>query len=119
MALRQNSYVPPGPEIRAAFAGASSGDLVFFARQCLERGGFDHALALGEALADRARDEPALALCQAVAWFLAGDRERALASAELLSATRPSDLNTLSVLGEMRARSGDMAGAKRAFLELA
>ncbi len=119
MALRQNSYVPPGKEIRAAFAGATPADLVFFARQCLERGGFDHALALAEALGDRARDEPALALCEAVAWFLGGDRERALASVEMLAASRPSDLNALSVLGEMRARMGDTEGARRAFLELA
>jgi hypothetical protein len=119
MAPRQNSYVPPGGEIRAAFADATAGDLVFFARQCLERGGFDHALALAEALGDRAREEPALALCEAVAWFLDGDRERALARVEVLSASRPNDLNALSVLGEMRARTGDAAGARRAFLELA
>ena len=92
---------------------------MFFARQCLERGGFDHALALSAALGDRAREEPALALCEAVAWFLAGDRERARASLELIANTRPDDLNTLSVLGEMRARTGDTEGARRAFLELA
>lgn len=116
---RQNSYVPPGEEIRAAFASASAADLVFFARQCLERGGFDHAMALAEALRDRGVDEPALGLCEAVAWFLAGDRERALASVEMLSAARPADLNAWSVLGEMRARTGDIAGARSAFLELA
>jgi hypothetical protein len=119
MALRQNSYVPPAGEIRAAFAGATPGDLVFFARQCLERGGYDHALALAAALGDRAREEPALALCEGVAWFLAGDRERALASIELVAQTRPDDLNALSILGEMRARTGDTEGARRAFLELA
>jgi hypothetical protein len=119
MVERQNSYVPPREEIRAAFAGATPGELVFFARQCLERGGYDHALALTEALGDRTETEPALALCRAVAWFLGGERERALASVELLSAARPSDLSTLSVLGEMRARSGDRDGARRAFLELA
>ncbi|HEX6767056.1 MAG TPA: class I SAM-dependent methyltransferase [Polyangiaceae bacterium] len=116
---RQNSYVPPPAEIRRAFADATSGDLVFFARQCLERGGFDHALALAEALEGRADGEPALALCEAVAWFLGGDRERARARVEVLSATRPTDLNALSVLGEMRARTGDADGARRAFLELA
>jgi hypothetical protein len=116
---RQNSYVPPGEEIRAAFASASAADLVFFARQCLERGGYDHALALAEALRDRAGDEPALGLCEAIAWFLGGDRERALASVEMLSAARPADLNARSVLGEMRARTGDIAGARRAFIELA
>ncbi len=119
MAHRQNSYVPPRGEIRAAFADATAGDLVFFARQCLERGGFDHALALAEAVEDRVASEPALALCEAVAWFLGGDRERALARVEILSAARPADLNALSLLGEMRARSGDGHGARRAFLELA
>lgn len=119
MVERQNSYVPPREEIRAAFAGATPGELVFFARQCLERGGFDHALALTEALGEQAEAEPSLALCRAVAWFLGGDRERALASVEMLSAARPSDLNALSVLGEMRARTGDRDGACRAFLELA
>jgi hypothetical protein len=118
MTFRQNSYVPPGEEIRAALASASAADLVFFARQCLERGGYDHAIALAEALRERTGHEPALVLCEAVAWFLAGDRERALASVEMLSAARPADLNARSVLGEMRARTGDAAGARRAFLEL-
>lgn len=119
MARRQNSYVPPRGEIRAAFADATAGDLVFFARQCLERGGFDHALALAEAVEDRVASEPALALCEAVAWFLGGDRERALARVEILAAARPKDLNALSLLGEMRARSGDLDGSRRAFLDLA
>ena len=118
MSVRQNSYVPAASEIRRAFAGATPGDLVFFARQCLERGAFDHALALAEALEERTSDDPALALCEAVAWFLGGDRERALARVEMLAATRPADLNALSVLGEMRARTGDGQGARRAFLEL-
>jgi hypothetical protein len=64
-------------------------------------------------------EDPALALCEAVGWFLGGDRERALARVELLAAARPSDLNALSVLGEMRARTGDAVGARTAFLELA
>ena len=118
MSFRQNSYVPPGEEIRAALASASTADLVFLARQCLERGGYDHVLALAEAFRERASDEPALALCEAVAWFLAGDRSRALASVEMLAAARPADLNARSVLGEMRARTGDAEGARRAFLEL-
>jgi predicted O-methyltransferase YrrM len=37
----------------------------------------------------------------------------------MLSAARPADLNARSVLGEMRARTGDIAGAQSAFLELA
>jgi hypothetical protein len=118
MPVRPNSFVPPAGEIRAVFASATSADLVFFARQCLERGAFDHALALAEALRNRVDGDPALALCEAVAWFLDGDRERALARVEVLAASRPDDLNALSVLGEMHARSGDAVGARGAFLEL-
>ncbi|HEX6764386.1 MAG TPA: class I SAM-dependent methyltransferase, partial [Polyangiaceae bacterium] len=119
MAKRPNSYVPPERSIRSVLGAASSADLVFFARQCLERGGYDHALALAEALRERVEGDPALALCEAVAFFLGGERERALARVELLSASRPDDLNALSVLGEMRARTGDAPGARVAFLALA
>jgi hypothetical protein len=115
---RPNSYVPPAEEIRAAFASASAADLTFFLRQCLERGGFDHALALEAALAERARSEPALLLPLSVARFVAGERKQALATVDGIVRSRPEDLNALSVLAEMRARSGDRDGAYRALMDL-
>jgi hypothetical protein len=115
---RPNSYVPPAEEIRTAFASASAADLTFFLRQCLERGGFDHALALEAAIAERARSEPVLLLPLAVARFIAGDRAKALASVEQVVRSRPDDLNALSVLAEMRARSGDRDGAYRTLMDL-
>jgi hypothetical protein len=115
---RPNSYVPPAEAIRAAFASASAADLTFFLRQCLERGGFDHALALEEALTERARSEPALLLPLAVARFLAGERRQALATVDGIVRSRPEDLNALSVLAEMRARSGDREGAFTTLMDL-
>jgi hypothetical protein len=115
---RPNSYVPPAEEIRAAFASASAADLTFFLRQCLERGGFDHALALESALRERARSESALLLPLSVARFIAGERAHALAAVEGIVRSRPEDLNALSVLAEMRARSGDRDGAFRTLMDL-
>lgn len=118
MAERPNSYVPGPDEIRKAFGASSAADLVFLVRQCLERGGFDHALALEAALAQEVRDEPAVAVSLAVARFVSGDRAAALASVERLASARPDDLNVLSVLAEMRARSGDRDGAFRSLMTL-
>lgn len=118
MPERPNSYVPSVDEIRSAFGTASAADLVFLLRQCLERGGFDHALAIEAALAERVKSEPALVLSLAVARFVAGERKEALAELEAMARSRPEDLNVLSVLAEMRARSGDRDGAYRALMAL-
>jgi hypothetical protein len=118
MAVRTDSYVPGPDEIRRAFAESSQGDLVYFMRQCLERGGFDHALAVGEALPERFEEDPALALTLGIARFLGGEREAARAAVAELSARRPDDLNALSVLAEMEARSGHGASAIELFSRL-
>jgi hypothetical protein len=100
------------------FAGAGAGDLVFLMRQCLERGAYDHALGLWEAFGAKFAGEPAFALCAAIARFVGGEREAALEAVTKARAERPADLNVLSVLSEMRARSGDKAGACATLAEL-
>jgi tetratricopeptide (TPR) repeat protein len=111
MPSRPNSFVPSARDMERAFAGAGPAELVFLMRQCLERGAYDHALALFNVLGDKLPDEPALALCEAVARFVGGEREAALGSVTRLSERRPHDLNTLSVLAEMLARMGDKPAA--------
>jgi hypothetical protein len=101
-----------------AFAESSPADLLFFARQCLERGGFDQVLGLADALKPRFASDPALRLVHLVARFIAGERAEALQLADALVKDRPRDMNALSVLGEMRARSGDPSGAVAAFARL-
>lgn len=116
--LRTDSFVPSAEELRRAFASQSPGELVFFARQCLERGGYDQVLALGAALGPRFEEDPSLALTLAVARFLSGDRAGATALAATIVERRPDDLNALSVLAEMRARHGDRDGAVSALARL-
>jgi hypothetical protein len=115
---RTDSFVPAAEEIRRALAGTSAGELVFFLRQCLERGAFDHALAVERALPERFAEDPALALTLAVARFVGGERAEARATVEALVAARPLDLNALGVLAEMEARSGERERAARRFGEL-
>jgi len=117
MRARTDGFVPAPEVIRRAFTGSTSAELLFFMRQCLERGAFDHALALGAALPE-ATAEPALALTLAVARFLAGERAEARAAVAELVRARPADLNALAVLAEMDARSGDHAKAVAAFTRL-
>jgi Methyltransferase domain len=106
MRARTDSFVPAPELIQGAFADASSADVLFFLRQCLERGGFDHALALGRALPALCDSEPALVLTLAVARFLGGERPEAREAVLGLLRERPTDLNALAVLAEMDARSG-------------
>jgi len=109
--VRTDSFVPAPEELRRAFTGKSSTELLFFARQCLERGGYDQVLALGAALGEAFAEDPSLALTLGVARFLAGERAAARDAVAALVAARPDDPNALSVLAEMRARSGDPSGA--------
>jgi hypothetical protein len=118
MTARTDSFVPGPEEIRRAFAESKSSELVYFMRQCLERGGFDHALAVGQALPERFQNDPALALTLGIARFLAGERDGARASVAGLLAERPDDLNALSVLAEMEARSGNAPAAIALFSRL-
>ncbi|HTQ07194.1 MAG TPA: class I SAM-dependent methyltransferase [Polyangiaceae bacterium] len=118
MRARTDGFVPAPETIRDALADATGADLVFFVRQCLERGAFDHALALAEALPERAAREPALGLSLAVARFLGGEKAEARATVAELVAERPADLNALSVLAEIDARSGDRTSAVRTFTRL-
>jgi hypothetical protein len=116
--VRTDSFLPQPEELRRAFAGKSATELLFFARQCLERGGFDQVLALGRALGARFADDPCLALTLAVARFLSGERAAAREAVTALVAARPDDPNALSVLAEMRARSGDPGGAVESLKQL-
>ncbi len=118
MPVRTDSFVP-GPEvIRRALSESSSGELVYFMRQCLERGAFDHALAVAAAMPERFRADPALALTLGIARFLGGERDAARAGVAELVAERPDDLNALSVLAEIEARSGHGPAAIELFTRL-
>jgi hypothetical protein len=97
--------------MQRVFAGAGAAELVFLMRQCLERGAYDHALGLWEALGARHSDDPSFALTAAIARFVGGERAAALAQAAELVARRPGDLNARAVLAEMQARSGDQRAA--------
>jgi tetratricopeptide (TPR) repeat protein len=118
MTERPNSFVPEGDAIRAAFAERSSGELVFFLRQCLERGGYDHVLAAAEAMNERFESDPALGLCLAVAEFVSGERKAALSRMARLAAAAPDDLNRQSVLAEMLLRAGEKRRAIEALVAL-
>jgi hypothetical protein len=107
MRLRTDSFVPAPEELRRTLDPLSEGELVFFLRQCLERGAFDHVLAAAAALPERFAREPSLSLTFAIARFVAGERAEARASVAELVAGRPADVNALAVLAEMDARSGE------------
>lgn len=118
MTERPNSYVPEADAIREAFAAQSSGELVFFLRQCLERGGYDHVLAAGRAMSARFENDAALGLCLAVAEFVSGERKAAFSRMERLAAAAPDDLNRQSVLAEMLLRAGEKGRAVEALLAI-
>jgi hypothetical protein len=118
MRLRTDSFVPNAEEIRQTLGPMSSGELVFFLRQCLERGAFDHVLAVNEALPERFAAEPALALTLAVARFVGGERAEARALVAEHVARHPADVNGLAVLAEMEARTGGRERAIGHFSEL-
>ncbi|HEV8547987.1 MAG TPA: class I SAM-dependent methyltransferase [Polyangiaceae bacterium] len=118
MTVRTDSFVPGPDELRRVFAGKSTTELVFFARQCLERGGHDQVLALSEAFEATFAADATLALTAAVARFVGGEREAAAVAVEELVRAHPADLNALSVLAEMRARSGDRAASVALFTRL-
>jgi tetratricopeptide (TPR) repeat protein len=117
MAGAADSYVAPAAAIREAFGELSADELVFMAQQCLELGASEHALALCDALAGE-EVTPGIALCRAVAQFLAGDRETALEAVDRLLALPRKPLPALGVKAEMLLRAGDRDGARATLLEL-
>ena len=117
MAGAADSYVAPAAAIREAFGELYADELVFLAQQCLELGASDHALALCDALAGEDAT-PGIVLCRAVAQFLAGDRETALAAVDRLLELPRRPLSALGVKAEMLLRAGDRDGARATLLEL-
>ncbi|HET9958973.1 MAG TPA: class I SAM-dependent methyltransferase [Polyangiaceae bacterium] len=114
--LLPDSFVAPASEIRAAFAQASAAEVVFVARQCLETGAWDQALAVCEALADR--DDPVIEICAAVANFVAGERAVALHRIERVLAHRPDHLSALAVQAQITMRLGQPDRAVTSLLRL-
>ena len=97
------------------FAEQGPAEIVFVAQQYLEAGAWDQALALCQAFEEL--DSPALVLCRAVATFVSGDREAALALVEGVLERSPGQLSALGVKAQMLARSG--AGAAELTAETA
>jgi hypothetical protein len=118
MSSRPISFAPSAAHFARALGDLGASDLVFLMRQCLERGAHDQVELLFQTFGDRYPHEPALRLCAAVARFVAGDRNQALADVERVLAERPNDLNALSVAAEMRTRHGDTPGATEALRQL-
>lgn len=116
MPTKPDSYVAPPELIRAAFDGCTQDEVAFVARQCLELGAWDHALALCDALGHA--DAPAVTLCRAVAAFVSGDGDGALSLVDAVLARHPSNLSALAVKAQMLARSGDRAAAASCLVEL-
>ncbi|HEY8945323.1 MAG TPA: class I SAM-dependent methyltransferase [Polyangiaceae bacterium] len=116
MTSRGDSFVPPVEQIRQAFEGAAADELTFVARHCLELGAWDHALALCEALGPS--ESPGLRLCEAIARFAGGERERGRALVEELLLARPEHLPARAVRAQMLARAGDVHGACAELIEL-
>jgi hypothetical protein len=110
MTGRADSYVPPPELMREAFAGAGPDDVTFVARQCLELGAWDHALALCDALGPF--QTPGVRLCRAVAEFVSGDAPRAFATVDALLAEQPEHLAARGVRAQLLARTGDRAAAR-------
>lgn len=73
------SFVLPDEEIRRQLSGASAGDVVLIAQQCLRFGSFDSAIAICRAFRESGESDPAIALTEAAALFGAGDQQTALA----------------------------------------
>jgi len=117
MATLADSFVAPAAEIGEAFGELGADELVFVLQQCLETGAWDHALALGAALAEAA-PTPGIRLCRAVATFLSGDAEGALSAVDELLAGARRPLPALSVRAEMLLRLGRRDEARGCLLEL-
>jgi predicted O-methyltransferase YrrM len=102
--------------LRAAFPGVSGSEVVFLARQCLDAGAWDQALALCDALGSA--DDPGILLCEAVALFVSGSPEHALARVERVLQARPEHAAASSVRAEILARTGQRAEAAALLVQL-
>jgi hypothetical protein len=89
---------------------------VLLAQQCLQSGAWDQALALCEARSDL--DDPSVRLCQAVARFVGGDAQTALAELARLREAFPEHLSARAIQAQMLARSGNRSAALTPLLEL-
>ncbi len=106
MTLKPNSFVPAPEDIRAALTGLGTADVVMLLRQSLELRGYDHVIAVAEALPPALRAEPAVRLCEAVARFVAGQHERAAGIVDEVTREQPENLVAREVRGEMLLRAG-------------
>jgi hypothetical protein len=106
MTSKPNSFVPPAAEIRRALRGLGASDVVMLMRQSLELRGYDHAVAIADALDDERKRDSGVRICEAVARFVGGERERALALLEEVLSDSPEHLVAREVRGEMLLRSG-------------
>jgi hypothetical protein len=106
MTSKPNSFVPPAAQIRGALRGLGASDVVMLMRQSLELRGYDHAIAIAEALDDERRRDSGVQICEAVARFIGGERERALALLEGVLAAAPEHLVAREVRAEMLLRAG-------------
>jgi tetratricopeptide (TPR) repeat protein len=111
MTSKPNSFVPPAAEIRRALSGLGASDVVMLMRQSLELRGFDHAVAIAEALDDERRHDSGVRICEAVARFVGGEREQALGLLDEVLARSPDHLVAREVRAEMLLRSGRRAEA--------
>lgn len=87
-------------------AGLGASDVVMLMRQSLELRGYDHAIAIAEALDDERRQDSGVRICEAVARFVGGERDRALQVLEELLSEAPDHLVAREVRAEMLLRSG-------------
>ncbi len=102
--------------LRAAFPEVSGSEVVFLARQCLDAGAWDQALAVCAALG--APDDPGIALCEAVALYASGAAADALLRVDRLLADRPGHTPARAIRAEILARSGQRLEAITVLLEL-
>jgi hypothetical protein len=106
MTLKPNSFVPAPDDIVHALQGLSAADIVMLLRQSLELRGYDHAIAVAEALPEAMRREPSVRLCEAVARFVAGQHALAAKLVDEVVRDAPDHLVAREVHGEMLLRTG-------------
>jgi len=86
------------------------------ARQCLDSGAWDQALALCEALGDA--NDPGIAVCEAVALYASGDAAAALERSERAARANPTSAAASAIHAEILARTGQRLAAVERLLPL-